>query len=467
MRRAWKRFACEPNVEQQCGKSKWKIQRSSTAGHSVFYILLFADRRWCARAKHQKCATAYAKPNLQQGLAVNRNRLLRCKIQRADWRKWEHRYDGKLKTTDDARIAITTMLASLGDPKTKFRPSPDLDDDSANRHGHYLGLGMNLWIDKSSKIKITNVADGTPAFKAGIHAGDEIMEVDGKSTKGSTIEQIRKQIDGPINTKVVLTVKDGSVLRTLGLSKAALALKSVATVTFLPGNLGYIGVDNLSSVDATEQLRGAVQRLHDCYGLILDLRKNPGGLLNNAVSVADLFLVSDKQCILSCFDRNGYVTSTNAPGRPLTQQTLVLLIDKGTAGGAEILTAALQDNGRATVVGERSCGDSNGLLQGISKFNDGSEIDVSIAHWLTANRTDSAYKGISPDIEVVLNSRERLEGKGPWWLETPKLDPNALMDMQLLRAISFLRDATSTQSTSLEKDPDGKTQSQKQQASPD
>ena len=377
-----------------------------------------------------------------------------------DWHHWEHRFDGKLKTLDDARVAISTMLASLGDPKTKFHPKADLDDDSANRHGAYLGLGMNLFVDKNNKTKITNVTDDSPAFNAGIRAGDEILQVDGKPITGSPIEQIKKRIDGPANAKVVLTIKSGSVVQTLSLSKTVLPLKSVATVTWLPGNLGYIGLDNLSSGGTTDQVRGAIQKLHDCDGLILDLRKNPGGMLVNAISVADLFLVSYKQCILNSIDRNGYVVSNQASGKPCTKQTLVLLIDKGTAEGAEILTAALQDNGRATVVGERTSGNSGGLIQEVSRVNDGSEIEISVAHWLTPNRNELAYNGISPDIEVALNARDRMDGKGPWWLETPKLDPEGLKDIQLLRAIRFLREAASAQSTSHEKDSDGKTQSQ-------
>jgi C-terminal processing protease CtpA/Prc len=85
----------------------------------------------------------------------------------------------------DSNSAIATMLASLGDPKTRFRPRADLDDDSANRHGKYLGLGMNLWVDRNNKIKITNVTDSSPAFKAGIHTGDEITAVNGKPAKGA------------------------------------------------------------------------------------------------------------------------------------------------------------------------------------------------------------------------------------------------------------------------------------------
>ena len=375
-----------------------------------------------------------------------------------DWHKWEHRYDGKLKTLDDANSAIATMLASLGDPKTRFRLRADLNDYSANGHGKHLGYGMNLWHDRNNKIKITNVTDGTPAFKAGIHAGDEIIAVNGKPIKSLNSEEIKKQIDGPTNTKIALTIKNGAAVRTLSLSKAVLALKSVATVTILSGNLGYIGIDNLGSDNATEELRGAVQRLRYCYGLILDLRKNPGGLPSNAFSMAAMFLTT-RQRIGNGIGRNDN-TIVLVPAKRVTTQPLVVLIDSGTAESAEIFTAALQDNRRATVIGERSYGHSAGMVQQITRFDDGSEIIVSTTRLLTPKGEVFGNKGISPDIQVVVNSQDRSEGKGQWWLETPKLDPNDLKDIQLLRAISFLHDAASAEITSQEKHPDGWTQSQ-------
>ncbi len=368
-----------------------------------------------------------------------------------NWHRWEHRYDGKLITIDDARVAIGSMLASLGDPKTKLRLPHHPDNDSTDRDGRYVGLGMHLFVDNSKNTIIMNVTDDSPAFKAGIRAGNQILQVNGESIKGLSIDQIKQRMVGPANSEVVLTIEDDSVVRTISVLKAVLPLQSVATVTWLPGNLGYLGLDNFSSVDTVEQVRTAVRKLHDCDALILDLRRNPGGLLMNAFAVADLFLDDRKQCIYNFIDRNGYVLPKRASGNQITQQMLVLLIDKGTAEGAEILTAALQDNGRATVLGERTCGDFAGLIQAVNRFDDGSEIDISVARWLTPNQKELTSKGISPDIEVALSARDRMEGKGPWFLETFKLDPKELKDKQLLRAISFLRDAVATKNNSLEK----------------
>src|SRR5262249_3160772 len=158
---------------------------------------------------------------------------------------------------------------------------------------------------------------------------------------------------------------------------------------------------------------------------------NPGGLLANAIEIANMFL--DSGNIVSTVDRDGYKNEMRADGRPLCKKPLIVLINRGRASASEIASSALHDNNRAKLVRQKAFG--KGLVQGINRLEDGSGVNVTIARYLTPNDIDINAKGIAPDMVVNLSDKEMREGKGPWWLDPsyPKVKraPEDFKDLQL------------------------------------
>lgn len=361
------------------------------------------------------------------------------KFNAQDWKRWEDRYDGKLKSGDDAHKAIETMLASLGDPYTRFLNRDAFDDERSQIEARLFGVGMQLGMNKEHKVVVIAPIESTPAYNAGIHPGDEITEVDNKSVKGQSLDQVVKQIRGPIATKVEITILRGTETKRINLTRAEIPIRAVANEATLPGNIGYIRLDSFISQKATEEMKHALKRLSGTEGIILDLRNNPGGLLSNAIEIANLFM--DKGIIVSTIDADGYKTSQMCSRTPVTSKPMVLLINGGSASASEILSGALHDNGRAKLVGQKSFG--KGLVQAINKLDDGSGINVTIARYLTPNDTDIHKVGIVPDFTIELKEDDYKAGKGPWWIDPTfsnfKRAPNDGKDVQMLKAIEVLK----------------------------
>src|SRR5579883_2015951 len=172
-----------------------------------------------------------------------------------DWNRWKHRYDGKLKTLDDAHKAIETMLYSLNDPYTRFLDREAFDEERSQIEAHLFGVGMQLGMNKEHKVVVISPIEGTPAANAGIHPGDEIVEVDGKPVKGQSLDQVVKQIRGPINTKVGITFMRKTEKRKVSMSRAEIPIRAVADCEILPGNIGYIRLDSFISSKANSEMR--------------------------------------------------------------------------------------------------------------------------------------------------------------------------------------------------------------------
>jgi len=356
-----------------------------------------------------------------------------------DWSRWEHHYDGKLHTSDDAHKAIETMLASLGDPYTRFLDRDAFDEEKSQIEARLFGVGMQLGMHEHKVVVIAPI-EGTPAFNAGVQPGDEITEVDGKPVKGQSLDTVVKQIRGPINTKVSITLQRKLERKKVIMSRAEIPIRAVATQELLPGNIGYIRLDSFISSKANSEMRNALKKLSGADGIVLDLRNNPGGLLANAIEIANYFL--DKGIIVSTIDAEGYKQSQMVtPGNMITHQPLVVLINGGSASASEILSGALHDNGRAKLVGQKSFG--KGLVQAINKLEDGSGINVTIARYLTPNDTDIHKKGILPDYNIDLKDDDYTKGKGPWWIDLSysnfKRSPLDGKDVQLNKAIEVIK----------------------------
>lgn len=359
-----------------------------------------------------------------------------------NWDRWKHKYDGKLKTLDDSHKAVETMLASLGDRYTRFLDRDAFDDEKAQIDARLCGVGIQIGMDKSQRIIVIAPIDDTPASHAGVMPGDEIAEVDGKSTKGMSVDEAAKIIKGQKDTEVILTLVRKSERLKLKMVRDEIHIHSIPTAKMLDGDVGYIRLTSFISHDANKEMQQALNSLAKAKGIILDLRDNPGGLLTNAIEISNMFLDA-KSNIVSTVDKDGYKTPAMADGKPVTHQALIVLINKGSASASEIASGALKDNGRATLVGQKSFG--KGLVQGITRLEDGSGVNYTIARYLTPSDTDIHNKGISPDILVELTNKDYEDGKGPWWLDPDGpgtgtgRKPEDLKDIQLKKAVDTIK----------------------------
>ena len=323
-----------------------------------------------------------------------------------DWKRWRHKYDLQIKTDEDAYVAIDTMLASLNDPYTKFLNPKEFAEETSSIKGSLKGIGVQIGV-KDGKLLVIAPMEDTPAEKAGLIAEDEIVEINGESTKGITVDKAADKIRGEEGTSVVLTIKrKNQPLKKYTITRAEIVIKAVSTKVpnevKLNDNVGYIRLSSFISKHAKSEFLNALNSMSDKKGYIIDLRSNPGGLLSNAITISDMFI--DGGVIVSTVDRDGYKDTTRATSRYITDKPLIVLINKGSASASEIFSGALKDNQRALIVGETSFG--KGLVQEVNRLPNGAGMNVTIQKYLTPNGTDINKKGITPDVEVKLSDKD-------------------------------------------------------------
>ncbi|WP_303672794.1 S41 family peptidase [Vampirovibrio chlorellavorus] len=330
-----------------------------------------------------------------------------------DWRIWRHRFDSQIKDEADANVAIETMLASLNDRYTRFLDKDEFAEEGRSIKATLFGIGIQIGL-RDDKLVVIAPIDETPADKAGLKANDEILEIDGKNTKGISVKDAADLIRGEKGTKVRLLIKrDDKAAKYYDIMRDEIKLKSVSLdnpfSVSIPHNIGYIKLSTFLSSNAAQEVQNAMKDQGDKSGYILDLRSNPGGLLSNAIRIADFFL--EEGSIVSTVDRDGYKEVRYSSPSVLTNKPLVVLINGGSASASEILSGALKDNKRAVLIGERSFG--KGLVQEINQLPGGSGVNITTQRYLTPNDTDINKKGIEPDIAVELTEEDAKAKKDP------------------------------------------------------
>lgn len=323
-----------------------------------------------------------------------------------DWGKWRHKYDNVIKTNDDAYVAIDTMVASLNDPYTKFLNPKEFADETGSIKGSLKGIGIQIGV-KDGKLMVIAPIEDTPAEKAGLLADDEILAIDGKSTKGITVDKAADQIRGEEGTQVTLLVKrKDSEPKTYTITRTEIEIKSISQKIpeniKMPKDIGYIRLSSFISRNASKEFQQILTNSPDKKAFIVDLRSNPGGLLSNAIYISDMFL--DGGSIVSTVDRDGYKETSRASRGVLTKKPLVVILNKGSASASEIFSGAMKDNKRAVLIGTQSFG--KGLVQEINKLPNNAGINITIQKYLTPNGTDIHKKGITPDIVVELTEED-------------------------------------------------------------
>jgi carboxyl-terminal processing protease len=297
---------------------------------------------------------------------------------------------------------VRDMLKSLNDPFTRFLDPDQYRSLQVNTSGELTGVGLQIALNSETGIlEVITPIQGSPAQRAGLKPRDRILQIEGLSTENITLDEAAARMRGPIGTVVTLLIgREGQPNQEVVLVRDRIELNPVmADLRLSPEGIG-IGYIRLSQFNANAalELANAINRLEEqgATAYILDLRNNPGGLLQAGIEVARQWL--DSGMVVYTVNRQGIQGSFEAFGPALTQDPLVILVNQGTASASEILAGALQDNGRAQLVGETTFG--KGLIQSLFELSDGSGLAVTIAKYETPNHRDINKLGIKPDVEV-------------------------------------------------------------------
>jgi carboxyl-terminal processing protease len=303
--------------------------------------------------------------------------------------------------------------------------------------GEVSGIGIRMELNEETKrLTVVEAIENSPALKAGIKAGDWILAIDGKSTEKMKVEDASKLIRGRVGTMLTLRMgREGQPSYNVNLTRATIEVPTVHYNVKQEGKrrVGYIRLREFSA-HASEQMRKAIRTLNAqrVDGFVLDLRGNPGGLLQSSIEIARMWL--DNGSIVKTVDRKGSSEETAANHTALTKRPLVVLVDNNSASASEILTGALKDNNRAVVVGSQTFGKA--LVQSVHELADGSGVAITIAHYYTPKGTDINHKGIEPDIKLDLTeAQQRQLAANPNLIGTQS-------DPQYARAIAILSNNT-------------------------
>ncbi len=336
--------------------------------------------------------------------------------------------------------ALGGMVSSL-DPFSAFFPPEKYKAFMEETEGEFGGVGIEISMEKGRPIVVAPI-EGTPAFKAGLRAGDIIIAVDGEDTFGKTLLEIVKKIRGKPGTKVKLTIMRKGLDKpiTVDIERAIIKIESVKFTKY--EDLGYVKITQFQHHTARDLKRAIRKLLSDgIEGLIIDLRNNPGGLLSEAVKVVDVFLPEGKLVVYTKGRREEEKYYAKEKALVPQYMPVVVLINRGSASASEIVTGALQDHKRATIVGERSFGKAS--VQNIIPLEDGSAIKLTVAYYYTPKGRLIHKKGIEPDVKVAMDEkvweklahtirRMRIEGNGKKVILLPDID------VQLRKAIEIL-----------------------------
>ncbi len=357
-------------------------------------------------------------------------------------------YVDETKPGDLMKTGIEGMLESL-DPYTNYIPESDIEDFRFMQTGQYGGIGA-LIRTKEKKILIAEPYEGSPAQKAGLEAGDEIIQVDGKSTEGKNTEDISKILKGQPNTEVKLVVKRDGVDKPIEktIMREEIKVKSVPHYDMLNNEVGYIKLNQFTD-KCTDEVEAAFKELKEKKGmkaLVLDLRGNPGGLLNESVSLCNLFVEKGQLVVSTKGKVKEWEKTYKAANTPLDLDIpLVVLVNSGSASASEIVSGTIQDLDRGVIIGQRSYG--KGLVQTTRPLSYNTQLKVTTAKYYIpsgrciqaldyAHRNEDGSVGKVPDSLMkqfaTKNGRPVFDGGGV----LPDIVLEAVSYSQIVRALS-------------------------------
>lgn len=363
-------------------------------------------------------------------------------------------YVDEVKAKDLIYGALKGMLASL-DPYSQFMDPDSFKEIKVETKGEFGGLGIEISI-KDGLLTIISPLEDTPAHKAGIKPGDRIVKIDGESTKDITLLDAVKKLRGKAGTDVTLTIlrEDERRIFDIKVTRAVIKIESIKGVTILEDNIGYIRLTEFQE-RSPRDLESALKKLKSegMDSLILDLRNNPGGLLDVAVKVADKFIERDKDIVITKGRAKEMEVTYRAKEKPQNAFPLVVLVNGGSASASEIVAGAIQDNKRGIIVGTKTFG--KGSVQTVIPLKDESALRLTTAKYFTPSGRVIRDEGIMPDVVVEYRElrkkdetdkkieevfekveKEKKEVKEP---KEEKKRYKKEYDNQLLRAVDILK----------------------------
>lgn len=319
--------------------------------------------------------------------------------------------------------AIKGMVDAVGDPYTVFFNQEEYQEFQDDGQGNYVGIGVMVGI-KEDKIVVITPFEGSPAYEAGIRAGDFILKVEGVEYKGSEMDKAVSVIKGEEGKPVTLTISQNGIEKEVTIVRASITLVNVQS-EMVAGNIGHVTMLQFTN-NTAKQVREAMEELkaQGAEGYILDLRGNPGGYLDEAVDTASLFVEKGKT-VLYTLDKAQQKREYLSKGGDFIGAPLVVLLDEGSASASEVVAGALKDYKAATIVGQKSFG--KGIVQMVFNVGNKEGVKVTVSSYYSPNGINIHGEGILPDVEVQL----------PEGVEAPLTIDN---DTQLQKAVEILQD---------------------------
>lgn len=331
------------------------------------------------------------------------------------WKTWnliQEKYVGTIDAKKMVYGAISGMVDAVGDPYTVFMEPDAIKSFMEDLSGEIQGIGAEISV-KDKQIVVVSPLTGSPAEKAGLKPSDVILEIDNKTTEGLSAEEAVAKIRGRAGTTVVLTItRDGwEKAQEFKIKREKITIKSVEW-QMKENNIAYIKVSQFGD-DTTrlmEEAAGEIKQKNS-QAVILDLRRNPGGYLNSAVEMIGFF--TDKgTVVVKEKDKSGKIQEEKTQSDPILKDVkLIILTDEGSASASEIVAGALQDLGKAKLVGAKTFG--KGSVQSLEDLGDGASLKITIAEWLTPKDRAINHQGIEPDVKVDLTEDDAKAGRDP------------------------------------------------------
>jgi carboxyl-terminal processing protease len=317
-------------------------------------------------------------------------------------------FDGQLDEEELLDGLKRGLASATGDPYTEFLNAQEAEEFNGDLNGTFSGIGAELAKDDKNIIIVAPIS-GFPAQKAGLRAQDIIAEIDGESAYDLTTTEAVKKIRGEAGTKVKLKIIRDNEQLDFEITRATITIPSVES-EILEGNIGYLKVSRFSEdTDALARKAASEFKQKNVRGVVLDLRNNPGGLLDSSVSLSSLWLPKGKTVLLEKRDGVTIRTYTSDGTATLAGVPTVVLINEGSASASEITAGALHDNTAATLMGMQTFG--KGSVQSLERLPSGGVLKVTIARWFTPNGKNIDKEGIAPDKEVKPAKNDFTDGR--------------------------------------------------------
>jgi carboxyl-terminal processing protease len=374
---------------------------------SLTLAIFFFLASCCWYATDAQAFTEEQKLLLQSWRIVNQSYLDETLNHQNWWKLREKFIKRPLRDRQETYTAIEEMLATLDDPFTRLLRPEQYHSLQVNTSGELSGVGLQINVNPETKlIEVISPLAGSPAEAAGIKPRDSILEIDGVDAKTITLDEAAAMMRGVTGSKVSLRVQSSqdktAKPRNVEIVRDRISLNPVYTAldTNTDKKVGYVRLNQFSA-NAAKEIAHGINDLEKqgAEAYILDLRNNPGGLLQAGIEIARMWI--DNGTIVYTVNRQGALGSFESNSEILTADPLVVLVNQGTASASEILAGALQDNERALLVGEKTFG--KGLIQSLFELPDGAGLAVTVAKYETPNHTDINKLGIMPDDVVAQN----------------------------------------------------------------